>query len=431
MQGREAPEIRPDDRRSDDLGVPGRIAGISHPDHQGIVRGLTEFVEYPGGVFKDMTWEPPGETFGFPEDGAFKFLTKDFSESVRERWRFLDRLLRGAEAAYDWTKAQRPDAVLVWNDAYPETRGVILAARELGIPSIEIIHGHSHPIRPGDTLAKDWADWKLGTAGYADWHSFHGLKSKVLRTGSPSHDFYAGANLPALRPTARHELQIDETATIITYLCDATYARSAWSSEATTSGTTLEFLKAVKVLRDVIPDLHLIVKMHPGEVGKIPLKAYEKVLAEIGITDNYTIMNSELFLALGASDLVIGVQTSAFADALMLEIPCVVLGFEPWFAEWVYQRKGCRVVRRPAEILQSLTEILLGRDDMNELLDDVTDGAWYFAGAVDGRATDRTLRAISKILRKEDPNDCQYGEVANRDDHPGPGDVPSATREAL
>lgn len=320
--------------------------------------------------------------------------------------------MRGAEHAYEWVLKNKPDALVLWTDTYPEHRGAIIAARELGIPSIEVIHGHTHPIRPGAIERKDWASHKLVTEGYQRWHEFYGKgPATLVRTGSPSHDIFAGADLPSLRLIARHELELPEHAAVVTWLCDVPFSRSAWSEHSRTSWAFGEFLKSWAILRDIVPNLFLIVKLHPRET--VTVQRYQHVLAKFGIKDNFIVMTDPLITAIAASDLMIGPRTSAFADALMLEVPCVCLAYEPFFEVPLLQEKGVMFLRSPEEVLGRLTEVLLGTEGMKALLERTTDGAWYFAGAVDGGATRRAIMAIDSIARGRNvPESCEHAPIS-------------------
>lgn len=341
-------------------------------------------------------------------EGKFRVFERDHGQAVRGRDEFLRREFEKGLWGYEWVRRHKPASVVVWNDAYPLGRGACLAARDLEIPSVEIIHGLSHTYRIGHWETKAFADWKLGTQEYKMWAEFYGVGAKIVVTGSPLGYPYAGADLPLLRDTAKGELQIPSEAPTVCFLTDAAFGRSSWGDQGYSIGAFVEFAKAWAMIQRIIPEAHLVVKLHPQEYSRKddprgPEK-YEAALREVGVVENYAIVDDNLPLALGASDLTVGLQSTAMSLGLMLGLPAVIMGYEPFFPRWLYEGRGFKVVGEPRELIRLLTELLLGRG-MEELIEETKEGARFFVGNEDGQAGARCARAIERITDGGEPDD--------------------------
>ena len=392
-------EVRGLDGRPDDVCPPGSIAGSLRVEGIGIANRLWErWVDIPPGRLP----------YTDPIEGDFQVFDRDCAQAIRERDGFLRGELEKGLWGYEWVRSHKPASVVVWNDSYALTRGACLAARDLEIPSVEVIHGLTHVYRIGHWETKAFAGWKLGTLEYKTWAEFYGIPAKVVVTGSPLAYPYIDVDVTQLRETARGELHIPQDAPTVCFLTDAAFGRSAWGDQGMSIGSFVEFAKAWAMVQRIVPGIHLVVKLHPQEYSRAidprgPEK-YEAALKAVGVLENYAIVDDNLPLALGASDLTCGLQSTAMSIALCLGIPSVVLGYEPFFPEWLYKGRGFKVVREPRELIRVLTELVLGHG-MGELIEETKEGARFFTGNVDGLAGARAARAIEAITDGREPDD--------------------------
>lgn len=346
---------------------------------------------------------------------SWDFLGKDVSEGMNFQWPVIERAFRQAKFCYDWVHENRPDAILLWNDEYPMYRGAILAAKDLGIPTAELVHGNIHTKKLGHWGSARHCDWVLGaTEEFRDWYAhYHPDRvDRVIVTGSVPQDPYAGLDLvDDLRPTSRFELNIAAGMPVVTFLTDAVFNRGAWQDPALRYQAALDFFKAFRIARMALPNLHLIVKVHPYEgriedpEQRVTAEDYQKVLKACGITDNYTIMDDEpIIMAVAPADLLVGCASSAMATGYHCGIPSLILGYEPFYDAEKHNGRGALVARDEGDLLHKLTSLLLDTELMGQLIRETPKGAEYFSGT-EGKAAWRVAQAIKTIAAGEVPGE--------------------------
>ena len=396
------PSGRPDDVA--DLGGL-KIAGILKNDNCRLKALLGEaYVEIP---WRKLTRTKP---LPLPDDASWVFFGKDLGPSVRGDWSVYhvepeyltcEQRLNRALGVYDWVMEAKPDAVVVWTDAYPELRAACLAATALKHPSFEIRHGGFATYTHGHWEARGFASHRLGSWEYRAWHKFYDVDGEAVATGNPTLDVWSKADTSALRETARRELRIPTAATVVTYLGDTPFERTAWQDRGLADGTLAQFLSAWITARRIVSDAHLIFKRHPYDVRN-SLDNY-RALIEKGakLTTDYTLIDDNLVLALAPSDLCVGPRSTAMISALMLGIPSLIIDYTPFFEEHMYAGRGFEVARTPIDILSKLVYILTDSRRMGALIDETPGGVVWFSGAQDCMASVRATRVIAKVTRGE------------------------------
>lgn len=397
-EGGPVDEVRPALGRPNDVLDPSIIAGRVRIEDNPVVTRLGERWVDVGFEGLEIPKVPEGI------DGEWTFLKRDLAPRVKAQWDWLRPMYEKGIKGYEWVRKYSPKTVVVWNDSYPDTRGMCLAAKDIGSTSVELVHGLTHVYRIGHWETRSYVDWKLGTPEYKMWADFYGLGAKVIPTGTTLAHPYIGLNDGEVRTTARAELKIPDGAPVVCYLSDAAFGRSAWADQGYSVGAFVEFAKAWAMVQRVVDGAHLIVKLHPMEHSRRGVEKYEKALLDVGITSDYAIVDENLPLALFAADLTCGLQSTAMAIGLTLGIPCVILGYEPFFPVWLYEGRGFKVVREPKGVVRAVTELLLGYG-MDELIDETREGAKFFTGATDGFAPSRMARAIEAIAEGREPGD--------------------------
>ena len=365
-------------------------------------------------------WEDIPKLRGQPErwmefpDAHFDFLGKNLTPWVKNAWPQVKHALSDGIATYDWVMKNKPDAVVVWLDEYPRWRGAAMAARDLKIPAIEIVHGNTHIIQLDHWSTKKYVTHALGSWEAHDWYAWYNLPVQFVATGSIQQDIYVGKDPKQLRDTSRFELNIPAHAQVVTVLTDAVFARSPWQDPGFYYGAFVEFVKAWKMARAIIPGLQLVVKTHPYEKipetgGKVTTEDYAHLLKRWGIEEDITIVDDPLILALAPADVVVSRPSSALATALHLGIPCLVYSEQPFFDRAKYPGRGFMVATEPPEILSHLTAMLYDDDLIKLLVKGTVAGARYFSGA--GGATHRVAQAIRQIARGEEPHESCWGPL--------------------
>jgi hypothetical protein len=347
---------------------------------------------------------------------GWDFLGKDVTEGMKLQWHLITKHLQQAKFCYDWVYENRPDAILLWNDEYPHYRGALTAAKELGIPTAELVHGNIQTKKLGHWSSIKHCDWVLGaTWEFRDWYEFYNPEhvGRVVVSGSVAQDPFAGMDQqPEVRQTARDELRLGLDVPVITFLTDAVFKRGAWQDPALRYQSALDFFHAFKLLRLVRPDAHLIVKVHPyegvdlaGHHRDVTPTDYQKVLEASGITQDFTVLDDPLVLAVAASDLLVGNASSAMATGYHFGVPSLVLGYEPFYDVKKHDGRGAIVARDGCDTLEMLCKIIMEKDLMDNLILETTRGVDYFSGTQDGRAAQRVAEALKAIAQGETPGE--------------------------
>ena len=126
-------QVRSDSGRPVDLdgGESLKIASILKNDNWRLKRELDsrcQRIIVPWNVAKR------GKTWPLPADADFTFFGKNIGPRIRETWAGMpwgeeklscEERLDRALGTYDWVLKTKPDALVVWTDAYPEARAEI------------------------------------------------------------------------------------------------------------------------------------------------------------------------------------------------------------------------------------------------------------------------------------------------------------------
>ena len=377
-----------------------RVATILKGDNWLLKRELDAVCDHV-----EIPWQEVRRTeIELPEGARWDFFGKDLTETIRTRWSQWEMGEEGLTSkarmsrslgVYDWVMQEKPQAVVVWTDAYPELRAACMAAKALGIPSFEVVHGGFHVYVHGHWELKSFVDWHLGSWEYRAWKQFFEVGGECVATGLPNMDVWARQDVASLRIKARHELQIPDIATVVVYLGDTPFERTAWQDRGLAEGAFLQFLKDWRTARKIIPNPHLLFKQHPYDRAHT-LAWYEGLVKDVAkIEDNYTLIDDNLVLALMAGDLLVGPRSTAMISGLLLWIPSLIVDYTPFFEEHLYRGMGFEVARRPEEVLSKLVGICTDSQRMLELIGETAKGEKWFAGAPG--ASQRAVSVIVKI----------------------------------
>lgn len=390
----------------DDLAGKSPIAGIVKGNDQRVLDALGE-------LYEPIPWEglkAQGE-FLWPDDLKVEFLGKDLTPRLSKRWSNMrmgeegltirERLIR-AVGVYDWVLKRGPEAVLVWNDEYPETRAAVMAGNDLGIPTIELVHGGFRALQHGDPHASAWAKWKLGSWQYRDWHTANRLPGRVIVTGISHMDPWSRTNLSLARSIARKSLRIPETAPVVLFLEDAPFERTPWGMVEFGKEIQHEVLRAYKTAEGILEGLQLIVNLHPADRDSTPT-GYQETLKRYGITTNFSILDENLPLCIAAADIAIGAKASSIIEGLHVGLPGIVCEFRPFFDPKPWMGRGMVVVTDPREVASKLVHTLTDSNLMGRLIRETGKGAAYFG--TDGLGAVRAEMAIREILKGKDPGE--------------------------
>jgi len=351
------------------------------------------WLDLPEGLAKVLPPVPPLDV---------SFLGRDVSEALRKRIEDRKKIaLEEAVACYDWTIEQKPELVVTWNDSLPPQRAMVMAGKDLGVPTVEIEHGQMHQYLHHHFETKRFADWIFATYEYRAFHEFYKMQGTVVPTGSPKFDMIAEIDGELLRQEARKELRFKDHHYVVTYLGNWMTRRSAWHDNGLAVNAFLEFAHAYQQIKAMVPELQLVFKKHPSDLYRI--EEWRADLKDMGIFKDLTLVDEELEIALGAADLVVGPRSSAMVEAMILGIPCLAFEYLPMVDEWQFENRGIKMLRDPAKIMHAMFDLLMDEDKRIEVLQGIPEGLRYF-GCVGGAGA-RVVRGLQLLLAGKEPDE--------------------------
>lgn len=293
-----------------------------------------------------------------------------------------------AHQVIDSITAVKPDAVVVWTDAPPLPRIMVLAAKARGIPTFEVTHGSFNTYRQGHFECESYVDYVLAPGQEeVDFRAFYGGKAKVIVTGKPTYDWIPMAD----RDTCRAALDIPAKRPVILYGMTWRHPFSTWERDRDLGDS--EVFNAHKMLLSVCRP-YLIIKPHP-----VMANMTERLRAqcdEAGMTD-YAVTNMPVHAILPACDLVISHKSSLLVESVLCDIPAIGFSFREWNDHRFNAGRGIEWVEKRDDLLGCMARCILDHATKERLADERTAAKHYYNGPNDGHATERMVSTIEKL----------------------------------
>jgi hypothetical protein len=320
----------------------------------------------------------------------WEVLRVELARAARLQWPWSARAMDEAGAALD---AIEPDAAVTYAEAGGWGRALVLEARRRGIATVGIQHGfiYRHWLNyrhEPDELERDGADsgfpfpdrtlvFDRYAAEYLE--SAGHMPARTLRiTGSAKLDQLAGAvarfRQAGEAAALRAELGMAPDAAVLVLAAKFVEIRDE--------------LPALFAAVQSLPGVHLIVKPHPAETAAV----YRPLVADasrIAIAEPGT----DLARLLAAGDAVVTKNSTVAIDALVLELPAVVIGLPNNLSPFV--DAGVMIGAEPARLAEALHAVLYDQQARDERRARAAAFVGRYEMQPDGRAA---LRAADEIL---------------------------------
>jgi hypothetical protein len=316
-------------------------------------------------------------------------LRRELEGVAQLQWPWSARAMDEAASAID---ALMPDAILTYAEAGGWGRALVLEARRRGVRSIGLQHGfiYRHWLnyrhepdemtRQGDDRGFPSPDKTLLFDGYAA-HSLesagHFPPASLVVTGNPGLDTLT-RRLAQLtdgdRPAIRGSLGVKDDQRVLVLAAKFSEARAHLPGLAAALRTR--------------PRVQLVVKTHPAETPELYATPFAG-LANVTVTP----ATADLARVLAVADGIVTVNSTVALDALVLEIPSLVIGLPNNLSPFV--SAGVMLgAHAGAEVGERLDALLYDERARRQLLDAGSRFTSAHGMRSDGRAAARAAEAI-------------------------------------
>ena len=250
------------------------------------------------------------------------FSSEDFAFTLLHQAPWAARCVLEFEAAFSRV---RPSLVCLYAESSGLGRAAIAAARETGVKTLGIQHGILYPNyfsyeRSRDEVASGSPIPDI-TAMYGEdgvrllEDTFRYPKGAVVATGSPRYDALEKELRAVDRKERRASLDIGPDERLIVLASRYQGIRDTHKASGPAFPSLLAAVKRIDRAR-------LIVKPHPAE----PSDAYEKDIVAAALGDRVrVVLDRALTEILPAADLLVTVESLSATEALVAEVPVVIL----------------------------------------------------------------------------------------------------------
>jgi hypothetical protein len=240
---------------------------------------------------------------------------------VRQTLLHAENLIPPEESIVNWLKEQSPDVVIASPYIYPHSREIeyIKAAKSLGIPSVAAVFSWDNMttkgtflVMPDSTLV--WNDPLVDEA--SDLHSVE--RKSLIVTGAPKFDPWFSLKPSLSRNDFCRQIGVDSSHPFITYLC----------SSGSISSNETDFVKGFAKSLHENPNttnIQIVVRPYPSNANIWESFSAPNVVIwpKGGETPDISISRINYFNTLFHSIAAVGVNTSAFLEAAIVDRPCI------------------------------------------------------------------------------------------------------------
>lgn len=292
------------------------------------------------------------------------------------------------------------DAVLVWTDAIPETRALILTAQELGVQTFEVRHGAWNTYKQGHFECESLVDTVLSHGKEdVDFLRFYGNKNEIVVTGKPSLDWFKNTDARMNRAAIKERFQLPPDRPIIVYGGTWRHRFSFWELEENESVGLTAIINAHKMLQDICNPF-LVIKIHP-QVGMLAVKYHQ--FCQKNFLSEYSLIDCDPHLILPAADVLVSHKSSLVPEAMLYRIPAVVFEYRGFNDLDFYENKGFLKVTDPSKLAENIASALLDSDVKNRLRKEQDTAVEFFLGPQDGMAAQRCCDIIHARVASRAP----------------------------
>jgi len=307
--------------------------------------------------------------------------------------RYLLNILISYKASKNMIKCELP-SIIITPESASETRCIPLNAKKVGIPTLGIQHGNIGKYDPvfNTNDPSLFPDRIVVSGEYYQEMLLANSKlteDRIVVAGIPRYDIFAEINTIYWRKDFFEEFGIEGNKKLVLWTTDC----HALSDEENRQNCIVVF-DAIRSCENVT----LIIKQHPAE-GKKYTTLLGKYILEFGVNARVVPKDSDIYELLFVCDLLITTKDSTTgAEAIALHKPVVVLdlGEKPRYNAYIEFGVAVGIYGSDAlgkniiELLESDAKLAKNRDLYIR----------KFLYAIDGNATERTIKLIKMLQRK-------------------------------
>ena len=305
-------------------------------------------------------------------------------------------------------KQFKPDVVVAASAIMPYSKETdyLKAAHHLGIPTIVVVPSWDNLTTKG--ILHEIPDWLfVWTEGQVDEaEKFHKVpREHVVCTGAPKYDPWFDLEPSMSRDEFCREVGVDPSAPYALYLCS-----SGFISEDETA--FVDQLAERLIRTPELKNLTLVVRPHP--LNLVPWKNYESRHGNVVIWPkeihilNPLVLMQDLYHSIYYSECVIGINTSAFIEAAIVDRPCIAVASSqyeltqmgiPHFKH-LLDAGFLELPRDFGEAAEAVKKIVKGTDDKKELRREFV-SHFVRPKGINLPASDVVAQSIENIARNE------------------------------
>lgn len=326
------------------------------------------------------------DRFRYKDIGIWSLVEGEISRFFKERFPRVLKLIAQINR-YHQSKTIR--AVVLRADGRETERSIIKAAEKLHIPTLYITHGVLAENNGHDILfCTKTAVW--GRADFERYVSLGNHPDKLAITGSPKYDRLYFKNLSASKELVYKKLRLragDDFAVL------ATQPIVKFSSHRTDDENEVLIRSVLSAIRG-IPDLKLVIKLHPFE----DYLMYKKLLKEIGASGAILIRDVDIFSLIRESAFLITVNSTVGLEAMILEKPVITINLSKREDLLPFAKKGAALgVYRQEDIAPAIERILKDRQLNKQLQIKQKEVVSRYIYQLDGRSSERVVDLINNM----------------------------------
>ncbi|CEG13086.1 hypothetical protein MSIBF_A320004 [groundwater metagenome] len=308
---------------------------------------------------------------------------------------FLIEALFYIELAKKIVKVEKPDTIVTTGETNPVVRPLIFEAKRRGISIIAMQHGAIAPAIPDfnheneDVQGEFLCPFPDKMLAYGEHHKkiyeecAKFPRSILLITGSSRYDFLICPDKVFDRKKIIKELNLDENKKLI-----------VWLTDTTTSNDLVEIVfKAIKRL----PELQIIIKMHPGEYD---IKKYKVLIEKIGV-DAKVAKDFNIYNIIYVSDAVLMEFSTAAIETTILNKPIIILNLSGGKDILPYVEESIALgIYKEEDLIINIKKVLYDKETQEKLKNAREKFVYEHAYLQDEKATERICNLIEEFINK-------------------------------
>ena len=321
------------------------------------------------------------DSLKYRDVAVWGLIEEAFQYFFSTRKRFVE-IVKYIETLNEIFAVEQPDLIIATNLIVPFGRTVVDTANQLDIPSLYIQHGITSEHLAHSVMCAT----KMAASGQFNKNVIvnHGIDpNKIIITGQPKYDFFAEKNFETSYSNICRKLDLDPAKKIIAY-----------TSQPLKKEENNTLLSCILDSLSEFPDLQLVIKLHPDEIGisKDVSKSYD--MNKIRITKDI-----DLYELLSACEIMMTAFSTTALEAMMLDKPVITINLTGEPDKMPYAESGAAIgVYKKEDLSPAIKNIFKDEQVKRDLALNRKRFVHEHAYKVDGQASYRVVKLIEKMI---------------------------------